>query len=61
MQEILFGNSLYFLTSILQTFAMQLTKGSLLIIPIFLEERKNGSEQLVLQNDNNRIAGVDIR
>jgi len=27
----------------------------------FLEERKNGSEQLVLQNDNNQIAGVDIR
>ena len=61
MQEIIFGNSLFFLTSFFQTSAMELTKRCLLIIPTFLvAQEKKISGQLVSQNDNKPISGVII-
>jgi len=59
MQEIIFGNSLFFLTSIFQISAMKLTKRCLLIIPTFLvAQEKKISGQLVSQNDNKPISGL---
>jgi len=59
VQEIIFGNSLFFLTSIFQTSAMELTKRCLLIIPNFsVVQEKKISGQLVSQNDNKPISAV---
>ena len=59
MQVIIFGNSLFFLTSIFQTSAMKLTQRCLLIIPTFLvAQEKKISGQLVSQNDNKPISGL---
>jgi hypothetical protein len=61
MLEIIFGNSLFFLTSIFQISAMELTKRCLLIIPTFLAaQEKKISGQLVSQNNNKPISGVSV-